>query len=69
MLALSLIMQDFLRANIAPVMFVAMIIFLLLGYPVAFSLAACGIFLVSLEFPWDYYNPRFSKPCRIVSGA
>lgn len=44
MLALSLIMQDFLRANIAPVMFVAMIIFLLLGYPVAFSLAACGIF-------------------------
>ena len=43
MLALSLVIQDFLRANIAPVMFVAMIIFLLLGYPVAFSLAACGI--------------------------
>ena len=43
MFALSLMLQDFLRANIAPVMFVAMIIFLLLGYPVAFSLAACGI--------------------------
>ncbi len=41
--SICLVMQDFLRANIAPVMFVTMIIFLLLGYPVAFSLAACGI--------------------------
>lgn len=35
-------MIAFLTQNIAPLMFGAMIIFLLLGYPVAFSLAACG---------------------------
>ena len=36
-------MTEFLIANIAPIMFGAMIVFLLLGYPVAFSLAANGI--------------------------
>lgn len=37
-------MIEFLSANIAPVMFVGLIIFLLLGYSVAFSLAATGLF-------------------------
>jgi len=37
-------MEAFLVANIAPIMFAALIVFLLLGYPVAFSLAANGIF-------------------------
>jgi TRAP-type mannitol/chloroaromatic compound transport system permease large subunit len=37
-------MEAFLIANIAPIMFVALIVFLLLGYPVAFALAANGIF-------------------------
>ena len=32
-----------LRHNMAPVMFVSMVLFLLLGYPVAFALAACGV--------------------------
>ena len=36
-------MSEFLIANIAPLMFAAMVVFLLLGYPVAFSLAANGI--------------------------
>jgi len=36
--------MDFLAANIAPIMFGALIVFLLLGYPVAFALAANGIF-------------------------
>src|ERR1044072_2875168 len=36
-------MSAFLIANIAPLMFVALIVVLLLGYPVAFSLAAVGI--------------------------
>ncbi len=35
-------MSAFLIANIAPLMFVAMVLFLLLGYPVAFALAANG---------------------------
>ncbi len=37
-------MTAFLIANIAPLMFVTLVVVLLLGYPVAFSLAAVGIF-------------------------
>lgn len=37
-------MIEFLQANLAPVMFMGLIVFLLLGYSVAFSLAACGLF-------------------------
>jgi tripartite ATP-independent transporter DctM subunit len=36
-------MTEFLAANLAPLMFAAMVLFLLLGYPVAFALAANGI--------------------------
>jgi TRAP-type mannitol/chloroaromatic compound transport system permease large subunit len=44
-------MIDFLAANMAPIMFAGLIVFLLLGYSVAFSLAACGLFfgLVGIE--------------------
>ncbi|HEY2926318.1 TRAP transporter large permease subunit, partial [Piscinibacter sp.] len=37
-------MIDFLIANMAPFMFGSLIVFLLFGYSVAFSLAACGLF-------------------------
>ena len=37
-------MTAFLIANMAPLMFGALVVFLLLGYPVAFALAANGIF-------------------------
>ena len=37
-------MIEFLTNNMAPLMFAALVIFLLIGYPVAFSLAAIGIF-------------------------
>ncbi|MBV6409715.1 MAG: hypothetical protein GAKPKEKM_00483 [Rhodocyclaceae bacterium] len=36
-------MIEFLQANMAPIMFAGLIVFLLLGYSVAFSLAACGL--------------------------
>ena len=36
-------MTEFLIANMAPVMFAALVVFLLLGYPVAFSLAFNGL--------------------------
>jgi TRAP-type mannitol/chloroaromatic compound transport system permease large subunit len=36
--------MDFLAHNIAPIIFGTMVLFLLLGYPVAFALAATGIF-------------------------
>ncbi|MED5620054.1 TRAP transporter large permease [Ideonella sp. BN130291] len=37
-------MIEFLQANMAPVMFIGLIVFLLMGFSVAFSLAACGLF-------------------------
>ncbi len=37
-------MAHFIAENMAPIMFFALVIFLLLGYPVAFSLGACGLF-------------------------
>ncbi|WP_207458840.1 TRAP transporter large permease subunit [Azospirillum sp. SYSU D00513] len=36
-------MLDFLAANLAPLMFAALVLFLLFGYPVAFALAANGL--------------------------
>jgi len=37
-------MIDFLTANMAPIMFASLVLFLLIGYPVAFSLGANGLF-------------------------
>jgi TRAP-type mannitol/chloroaromatic compound transport system permease large subunit len=37
-------MMEFLAAYMAPIMFASLICFLLIGYSVAFSLAACGLF-------------------------
>ena len=44
-------MTEFLIANMAPLMFASMILFLLFGFPVAFALAANGILfgLVGIE--------------------
>ena len=36
-------MMEFIAQNMAPIMFASLIIFLLIGYPVAFSLAANGL--------------------------
>ena len=36
--------MEFFIANLAPIMFMGLIIFLLMGFPVAFSLGACGLF-------------------------
>ncbi len=36
--------MEFLTHNLAPIMFVGLIMFLLMGFPVAFSLGACGLF-------------------------
>ena len=44
-------MIDLIAHNLAPIMFVALILFLLLGYPVAFALAANGLlfFVIAVE--------------------
>ena len=36
--------MEFLTHNLAPIMFAGLICFLLVGFPVAFSLGACGLF-------------------------
>lgn len=43
--------MEFIAANFAPVMFAGLIVFLILGFPVAFSLGAAGLFfaLVGVE--------------------
>ncbi|MFV0296248.1 MAG: TRAP transporter large permease subunit, partial [Hyphomicrobiaceae bacterium] len=44
-------MAAFIAENMAPIMFASLVVFLLLGYPVAFSLAACGLlyFILGVE--------------------
>jgi TRAP-type mannitol/chloroaromatic compound transport system permease large subunit len=44
-------MLELIAENLAPIMFAALVVFLLLGYPVAFSLAAAGLmfFVVGVE--------------------
>ncbi|HEY8579598.1 MAG TPA: TRAP transporter large permease subunit, partial [Beijerinckiaceae bacterium] len=44
-------MTAFIAQNMAPIMFFALVVFLLLGYPVAFSLAAVGLlfFFIGVE--------------------
>jgi TRAP-type mannitol/chloroaromatic compound transport system permease large subunit len=44
-------MAAFVAENIAPIMFGALVLFLLLGYPAAFSLGACGLifFVIGVE--------------------
>src|SRR5258707_1620175 len=37
-------MMQFIAQNLAPIMFAGLILFLLFGFPVAFSLGACGLF-------------------------
>ncbi len=37
-------MMELIATNMAPIMFASLVVFLLLGYPVAFSLAANGLF-------------------------
>ena len=37
-------MAVWIAQNMAPIMFLSLVLFLLLGYPVAFSLGACGLF-------------------------
>ena len=58
-------MAEFLAHNMAPIMFASLVIFLLLGYPVAFSLAAVGIvyFVVGVELaPLSHGEINLSWP-------
>ncbi|QDX82347.1 C4-dicarboxylate ABC transporter [Denitratisoma sp. DHT3] len=50
-------MMEFLAANLAPVIFASLILFLLAGYPVAFALAANGIFFGLIGIALDVLPP------------
>ena len=60
-------MTEFLSANMAPVMFASLILFLLFGYAVAFSLAACGLFFGLVAIQLGMIQPTFlqSLPLRM----
>ncbi|MDR1967280.1 MAG: TRAP transporter large permease subunit [Burkholderiaceae bacterium] len=47
--------MEFLIANYAPIMFAGLIVFLLLGFPVAFSLGACGLFFGFIGIELDIF--------------
>jgi TRAP-type mannitol/chloroaromatic compound transport system permease large subunit len=53
-------MIEFLAANLAPIMFLSLVVFLLLGYPVAFSLAANGLMYFVIGVALSPYSNTIS---------
>jgi tripartite ATP-independent transporter DctM subunit len=51
-------MSAFITAYIAPIMFMCLVVFLLLGYPVAFALSALGIFFGFVGFELGLLSPE-----------
>jgi tripartite ATP-independent transporter DctM subunit len=52
-------MIDFARQNLAPLMFGGLVLFMLIGYPAAFSLAAVGLFFGFLGIELGLIEPNF----------
>ncbi len=52
-------MTAFLVANIAPIMFVSLVLFMVLGYPVAFALAALGLIYGVIGIQLGLFQPTF----------
>jgi TRAP-type mannitol/chloroaromatic compound transport system permease large subunit len=52
-------LAGFVRENMAPIMFAALVVFLLLGYPVAFALAANGLFFAIIGIELGLFVPNF----------
>jgi TRAP-type mannitol/chloroaromatic compound transport system permease large subunit len=61
---------EFLIANMAPIIFVSLVVFLLLGFPVAFALAANGVIFGWIGIELGLFNPAFFQalPERIFGG-
>jgi tripartite ATP-independent transporter DctM subunit len=51
--------MNFVRDNMAPLMFGGMVLFMLIGYPAAFSLAATGLFFAFIGIELDLIHPNF----------
>src|SRR6195952_1378770 len=54
-------MAELIAANLAPIMFASLVIFLLLGYPVAFSLAANGLLFAFIGIELGLFRPDFMQ--------
>src|SRR4051812_41054761 len=52
-------MIDVIRANLAPLMFGGLILFMLIGYPAAFSLSAVGLFFGIAALQFGLIEPGF----------
>src|SRR6476660_10648728 len=52
-------MTQFFISNMAPIMFGALVVFLLVGFPVAFSLAANGLFFGFIGIELGLFDPVF----------
>ena len=63
-------MTEFLIANMAPIIFGSLVFFLLLGFPVAFALAANGIVFGFIGIELGLFQPTFFQalPERIFGG-
>ncbi|MCV2864696.1 TRAP transporter large permease [Albidovulum sediminicola] len=58
-------MIEFIAINMAPIMFASLVVFLLLGYPVAFSLAANGLMFFAIGVwlaPWSEHTITLDWP-------
>ncbi len=64
-------MTEFLIANMAPIIFASLIFFLLVGFPVAFSLAANGVIFGWIGIELGLFQPTFFQalPERIFGGV
>ena len=51
--------MNFVRDNMAPLMFGGMVLFMLVGYPAAFSLAATGLFFGFIGIEFGLIGPEF----------
>ena len=60
--------MTWLAANLAPVMFLSLVAFLLTGFPVAFSLAACGMFFGFIGIELGIIPPALMQalPLRLI---
>ena len=54
-------MIHFVRENMAPLMFGGMVLFMLIGYPAAFSLAAAGLFFAFIGIELGLISPRLPR--------
>ena len=62
-------MTEFIIANMAPIIFISMIFFLLVGFPVAFALAANGVVFGLIGIELGLIGPQIfqAMPDRIFS--